>query len=153
MKKFLAVFIAIMFSLPCFATTWVDVGKYEAIDIDSIQVYKDDNGIIQNNKRTFWLKHQNKNGSHKSFEKLFKRKISHSENLCVMDIKNKIHTFKAYKFYDINEEFIYDYTEKDSKLKWTPIKKNSNAEFWYNVVTDEKLQKALIKVQQEKNKK
>ena len=56
MKKFLAVFIAIMFSLPCFATTWVDVGKYEAIDIDSIQVYKDDNGIIQNNKRTFWHK-------------------------------------------------------------------------------------------------
>ena len=97
-----------------------------------------------------------------SFEKYFELKSNHRQFkdsfkdrfLSNEDLQNTIEAFglDVSKFWYLLL-FIYDYTEKDSKLKWTPIKKNSNAEFWYNVVTDEKLQKALIKVQQEKNKK
>lgn len=145
MKKIIILFMVFTFAMPTFAVTWVQVGKNEFIDIDSIKNYTDDNGNIQKDKKIYWMKQNNKNGSHKSFEKLFKRKISHSLNMGIIDIDDKMNTFKGYMFYDENGTFIYDYSEKDSKLRWTKINPNSNAEFWYKIVTEEKLQEALRK--------
>ena len=145
MKKIIILFMVLAFAMPTFAVTWVQVGKNEFIDIDSIKTYTDDKGNIQKDKKIYWMKQINNNGSHKSFEKLFKRKISHSLNMGIIDIDDKLNTFKAYMFYDEKGTFIYDYSEKDEKLRWTTITPNSNAEFWYKIVTEEKLQEALRK--------
>ena len=57
MKKVFFILIAFfMLNLQSFATTWVQVGKSDYIDKDSVKYYVNDRGEVQFEKKTCWMK-------------------------------------------------------------------------------------------------
>lgn len=153
MKKILLCLL-IFFTMitPALAVTWLQIDVNYLIDKDSIELYTNDLGTIEENKSVFWLK-DNKAENYKDIESRYKKPVSYALSQIIVDYSKNMVALKTNVIYDKNNEIITKNTFKDSELKWDLITPNSNAELWSKLIKNPKILKKIYKYQQIKPRK
>ena len=95
-KVFFSLIAFFMLNLQSFATTWVQVGKSDYIDKDSVKYYVNDRGEVQFEKKTCWMKAFNDGSDYfKQIQDGLDKKISYVISQRIIDTNKKAITTKS----------------------------------------------------------
>lgn len=151
MKKVFFILIAFfMLNLQSFATTWVQVGKSDYIDKDSVKYYVNDRGEVQFEKKTCWMKAFNDGSDYfKQIQDGLDKKISYVISQRIIDTNKKAITTKSIIYYDEQKNSIFSHTSGDYELTWSPVVPNSNGELWFELIKKPRYLTKMYKYQLE----
>lgn len=149
MKKIIILFFVIVNNLLLVANaaTWVQLDDNNYIDKESIKVYVNDNGEMDYNKRSFWMKYTG-NENYKDIESINKKDISYELAEYIIDYSKGTIAVKAGNLYDKSGENLNSFTFGDYELNWHRIAPNSNAELWAELIKKRRMLNKMYKLQQ-----
>lgn len=148
MKKVFLLFICFIYfaSLKVIAVSWVQIDDNNYIDKDSVQIYKNDSGGYDFNKKIFWVKY-NGNKIYKDIEKIKNVKVEYGLSQYIVDYSKHMMSIKSGLTYDKYNHVITSYTYCDYELRWESIVPNSNGELWADLVKKPRILKRIYKAQ------
>jgi len=137
MKKILIIALFLIFGLlPANAENWIQVANNVYIDTDSICRYENDLKTTENYKYSFFEKTINDNSQlWKNFEEAVQEKVSYTETMSIIDIKNKkLSSTKLLSVYGPNEKFILNQQYTDQELEWNDIIPNTTGYTYLKII-------------------